>query len=335
MDLLRPLLLCFVVLVSKPIYAFCNDLFSSGLSPCPVHTVIETPTNPNLSKSGATLVFKWVDHNSNSDLYGAASARSFASSSNISFTLQLIINDVTQSQTYQANTTQYTMAGVAGKTHRFRVKACDGGNNCSGYSEISNAIMLAPATPSNPPSLNLSGANTVIDLTSVSGATSYKIEQHNQANSEKVYKTTSSTSGNVMSHAAGKSYAYHYAACNAGGCSEYSPAAQIVTYPATPISPPSVSASGANTIINFASVSSATNYKVEQHNQTDNTRVYKTSSSTSGNTMSHIAGKSYAYRYAACNAGGCSGYSPSKSIVTKKVVFVHTDLLGSPVAESQ
>jgi hypothetical protein len=166
-----------------------------------------------------------------------------------------------------------------------------------------------------PAGTNGSGSYTV-SWGSVSGATTYTLQEQVNGGS-----WSASYSGSALSHAiSGKTnatYGYRVQACNAGGCSPWS-GTQTVTVLHPPASAPSLSApttsaTGGYTV-SWGAVSGTTSYTLQEQ-----TNGGSWSTSYSGSGLSKVYsgktnGADYGYRVEACNAGGCSAWSATKTV---------------------
>ena len=112
--------------------------------------------------------------------------------------------------------------------------------------------------------------------------------------------------------------------------------------PQTVIAPTNIS-TGATVRLSWSSVSYATKYVVEQQRDGGNWALLYTGAATSTSTnLSNTPGLYY-FRVKACNATECSAYTMSgqtQAVIgapnssKRRVIYIHTDLLGSPAAET-
>src|SRR3546814_1903980 len=107
--------------------------------------------------------------------------------------------------------------------------------------------------------------------------------------------------------------------CSSDLCSAYSASkTTVVTHP--PAGPPTLTApatdnNGAFTV-SWTGVSTATNYRLEQRKDSGAwSQIY--SGTGLGKAVSGLANGAYGYRVRACNAGGCSAYSESKTTAVR------------------
>lgn len=128
---------------------------------------------------------------------------------------------------YSGTGTSKQITGKGNGTYYYRVRACNGAN-CSGYRTGGNGITvdLAPATP--PPPANIFGpagqttGNYSISWSSSAGATRYELWESIYGGAFfKVYDGSSTSKG--FSSKPDGEYRYKAKACNAAGCSGFSP----------------------------------------------------------------------------------------------------------------
>lgn len=221
----------------------------------------------------------------------------------------------------------YTGAGsslaISGKTngvYRYQVRAClnQGCSNWSGVSQITVTYLPAGIPTLSAPASATNG-NYTVSWTTVSGATSYTLEERLGAGSWSAVYTGAGTSQAMTGKAAG-SYGYQVKACNSAGCTGYSNVATVDSVYA-PVSAPTLTVPATNTTgsysVSWTSVASADSYQLEE--QTNGgawTQVHN-----AAGTSKAIAGKvtgTYGYRVRGCNSVGCGNYS---SVLTTAVTL--------------
>ncbi|WP_333609287.1 hypothetical protein, partial [Arsukibacterium sp.] len=202
-----------------------------------------------------------------------------------------------------------------------------------------------PAIPANLSAV-LSASNISTSWSAVSGASSYRIRQRVNG-SWQPEMNTGSLRQRAFSVAAGSRYQYQVRACTvANTCSFWSTAtAEILVGPTAPppvvtvpVAPAGLRATlGSNTIsTSWEAVLGASSYRIRQSvNGVWQVEINK------GTVRQHqfgaiSAANHYGYQVRACNASGqCSDWSPKLNINTSAtIIYVHTDLLGSVIAES-
>ncbi len=223
------------------------------------------------------------------------------------FPLEEQVNGGTWVTLQSTSSTFYGVSGRAPGSYGYRVRACNI-TGCSAYSGVATVVVTAVPPPLVPTGLVITGgaSNCTVTWNPSSGATRYELRDHQQI---EVYNGAL-TSFNFDAQC---SASYSVRACNAA-CSLWSNEAQ----PALP-APPTLTVPGSNTSgsysITWALPPGATRVEVEESvNDGPWTPIY------SGPGISHaVSGKapgSYRYRARACNAAGCSAFSP---IVTVEV----------------
>ena len=130
-----------------------------------------------------------------------------------------------QVQVYSGTGTSRQISGKGNGTYYYRVRACDG-SICGGYRTGSNPTVVTLSVPAPPasitgPSMNTTG-NYTISWSSSSGATRYELwESINGGAFAKVHDGTATSKS--FSNKPNGEYQYRAKACNANGCSGYSP----------------------------------------------------------------------------------------------------------------
>ncbi|MCF7516447.1 fibronectin type III domain-containing protein [Pseudoalteromonas sp. L23] len=231
---------------------------------------------------------------------------------------------------------------IAPNQYRYRVKACNY-RDCSTWT-YSNTINVtgAPSAPSQVTAVIQNDNDVTISWSTVSDASYYVRETRIGTGSwihPKEYTSTSVSFDNLTPN----QYRYRVKACNSRDCSEWT-YSNPVTVAKTLTAPTTVSAAiraGDDINLSWSSVAGAEYYvrevKVNDGSWT-NSKVYLGTS----DVFKDLNPSTYQYRVRACGyTQDCSGWSYSnqvrvedKPVQLKKTVFIHTDLLGSPVAES-
>ncbi|WP_308365245.1 MULTISPECIES: Ig-like domain-containing protein [unclassified Microbulbifer] len=91
--------------------------------------------------------------------------------------------------------------------------------------------------------------------------------------------------------------------------------------------------------ISWDAVTGATYYKIRERFNGNAWGSYVSTGSSSARSVNDNLNGKYRYRIVACNANGCGAEGVSSPVVVDSspgtsVIYIHTDLLGSPVAES-
>jgi len=89
--------------------------------------------------------------------------------------------------------------------------------------------------------------------------------------------------------------------------------------------------------INWAASSNATYYKLQEKKNTGGWSALTNHTTSRRYSRTGRADANYTYRVTACNTAGCDNYwrtSNTVKVSSKTVIFIHTDLLGSPIVET-
>jgi hypothetical protein len=231
-----------------------------------------------------------------------------------SYTLEESVNGTPWTTAYSGSARSKSVAGVAGGSHAYRVTAC----NVAGCSDVSATATIQVTYPPSgapaitAPSTNGTGSYTV-SWTAVSTATSYQLEESANGGVWTLIQNGSARSSAISGKADG-SYAYRAKACNVAGCGPMSAAATTVVDIPRPASPPtlqvpSIADAGYAYTVKWGTVALATYYTLDELPPGGAwTNVF--SGSGTSKAFAHGEG-TYGYRARACNAKGCSAYSPT------------------------
>jgi YD repeat-containing protein len=232
-----------------------------------------------------------------------------------SYVLQEQTNGGTWTQV-QANASTNWTASRGNATYTYRVEACNAGG-CSAFSATQTTLVSIP--PAAPASISVPGTSsgpTTVSWTASATATSYQL-MHNLNGSGWVGVYSGNGTSTVVNESVTGSYTYQVKACYSDQCSgPVSSGAVAVTIPpsSTPsLSVPSSSNNGQYTVSWSAVAGATTYYLQEQVNGGGWTQV------VSGGGTAWTPGPknngTYGYRIQACNAGGCSAWSGTSSVV--------------------
>lgn len=191
-----------------------------------------------------------------------------------------------------------------------------------------NRTQVATRTPPGiPTSITVPSASTTGNYTVSWGAasgtvTAYELyEATNASFSGQVLAYSGTASSKALSGKANGTYYYRVRACNGTACSGYRIGANAITVNLAPSGPPAPPASISGPLMNYTG-----NYSISWASSTGATR-YELWESIYGSAYAKVydgPGTSrsftnkpngeYEYRAKACNAAGCSGYSPTKLV---------------------
>ena len=179
-------------------------------------------------------------------------------------------------------------------------------------------VPAAPTAPAAPASATATVAGNLASITvawsSASTATNYVLQQRYNGGAWTQVLSANATTYTATNPADG-SYAYQVQACNANGCSAFTPS-NTVSVAHIPAAPASISAPASSTGaigISWAATTYATGYTLEQSiNGGAFGAIY--SGTATSDSFSVGATGSYTYRVKACNANGCGGYATSGAV---------------------
>ncbi len=232
-----------------------------------------------------------------------------------SYTLQEQVNGGTWATIQTSSATSKAISGKGNGSYGYRVQACNVGG-CAGWSGIkATTVLLKPAAPGSISVPATSSGSIAVSWSASSTATSYTLQQRLGTGSWSNAYTGAATSSMRTVTASG-SYTYQVQACNASGCSAYKASSAVtVTIPpasAPTLTVPATSSSGSYTT-SWTAVTGATSYTLQERVGGGSWATIQASSARS-KAISGKGNGSYGYRVQACNAGGCGGWSSTKTI---------------------
>ena len=252
------------------------------------------------------------------------------------------------SRYYSGSHTWYDIPALTASS--YHLKACNQGG-CSAWSAASNAVTYAPlpATPGTP-SVVSNGTSNTLSWTAVSNADDYAVEVNFNDNGWSSVGRVSGVSITWDNLPPG-TRSYRLQACNASSCSAYSPVSESITTYAVPDIPgkPVAQATETSITLSWQTVLYAQWYQLQYQDGSAGWEDVGGTFTGTGQTWGNLQGISMrSYRIQGCNEAGCSGWSdPSNAVslsskpiepepepVTRQVIFIHTDNLGSPVAQT-
>ncbi|WNO08948.1 RHS repeat-associated core domain-containing protein [Teredinibacter sp. KSP-S5-2] len=224
-----------------------------------------------------------------------------------------------------SNTTQASSTNMSVGTWSFQVRACNT-TGCSAY-RAGNSVAILHPVPGIPASITVPALDNDGSFGVSWGTASGHVEHYNlQRRLGEGAWSSNLYSGISQSYSqaglSNGSYTYKVQACNTTGCSDWkiSSVAEVLHPPATPASltPPASDYDGAFTV-SWASTATATSYKLQRKTGSNGTwSLDLYSGSGTGYSQTGLANGTYFYRAQACNAGGCSGWKESASVLVKR-----------------
>lgn len=227
-----------------------------------------------------------------------------------------------------ANVTSYRHPTRVGRKYQFLLKACNNAG-CSPYSPAS-AVVLAPpitAIPAIPATPKISATGTQLQLSwgQISEATSYQLELF-ENNVSLGVQNAGDQIAVQRSGQSGKNYKFYVKACNSLGCSAFSPLSNSLVVGSTSYLV-STNVQGSGSVV-----------PVQAQVEAGKTAVFMLNSAA-GATLQSVTG---------CG-GTLTGQQYTTAVVTANctvsivfgvaaqntVVYLHTDVLGSVIAETQ
>jgi len=227
------------------------------------------------------------------------------------YRLEERFNSESWAQVQDSSATSRAFSGKHAGNWSYRVYACNAAG-CSAASAIKTTEVLSPlGVPTLSAPANSSTGNYTVSWTSVSTATSYRLDESTNGGSTWTQiQDSASTSASISGRATG-SYTYRVRACNVLTCGGVSNSAttQVLLPPAAPSTPsaPSNNTTGSYSV-SWGSVSTAASYRLEESANGGSWGEIYNGSGTSTSVSGRVTG-SYAYRARACNSSGCSSYS--------------------------
>jgi predicted phage tail protein len=235
----------------------------------------------------------------------------------------------------------YTPTGRATGSYKYQLRAY----NTSGWSGYrvsgSVTVLLPPPTPTSiiVPTTTVINGTIAMSWPATSTATKYQLQESKDNGS---WVTLSSALTGVSYNRTGRttgSFLYRIRAYNASGWGGFrqSTAVTVLSPPDVPavITVPTEQIVEGSIQITWSASPTASSYTVQERRGANAWQNVTTQSSR--NLSRYRSDGEYTYRVKACNISGCSNWQTSISatvMLEKQIIFIHTDLLGSPVAES-
>ncbi|MDO1527979.1 DUF6531 domain-containing protein [Fulvimonas sp. R45] len=236
-----------------------------------------------------------------------------------SYTLQEQVNSGSWNTVYTGSATSKAFSGKGNGNYGYRVEACNAAG-CGAWSAVASATVLLP--PPEPASLSIpatSSGSVAVSWAGSSTATSYTLQHADQG----VTGWSTIYSGSATSYTQHETttgtWIYQVEACNSSGCSIYRVSSGGVTVTIPPASAPSLSVPATNSsgsyTVSWGSVGGATSYTLQEQVNGGGWSTAYSGSATSKAFTGKSRGTSYGYRVEACNAGGCSPWSATHTVV--------------------
>ncbi|MGY3040972.1 hypothetical protein ACVWWQ_002603 [Rhodanobacter sp. TND4EL1] len=240
-----------------------------------------------------------------------------ASSTATSYTLQQRLGAGNWSSVYTGAAISSTRTVTTSGSYAYQVQACNA-SGCSAYKASSAVVATLP--PASAPSLSVpitsSSGSYTVSWGSVSGTTSYTMQEQVNGGGWATIQTGSATSKALAGKANG-TYGYQVQACNAGGCGPWSAVGNI-TVALVPAAPCGVE-------VVYEMINSRRERYSAQWNAVSGATSYQARRVDTGSVVYNNAGTSfviaegnipvnltlvYDVQVRACNAAGCSGWAP-------------------------
>ena len=161
---------------------------------------------------------------------------------------------------------------------------------------------------------NSTSGSYSVSWSSVSGATSYVLQEHVNAGSWGTVQSGGAASWAASGKGNG-TYGYRVQACGVAGCSAWSASGSttVLLPPTTPASITVPATSTGSIAVSWAASSTATSYTLQQRLDSGSWSSVYTDAATSS-TRNVMASGSYTFQVQACNASGCSAYIGSSAV---------------------
>lgn len=228
-----------------------------------------------------------------------------------SYRLEESINSGAWAQIQDAAAISRAITGKAAGSYGYRVRACNAAG-CGGYSGI--ATTLVTLIPTAAPTLTAPATGDagpyLVSWTSVSTATSYRLEQNTGGAGWVQIQDATATSRTISGMGPG-SHAYRSRGCNVAGCGPYSNTGTVVVSPPPPATPGGFTAkytlldgpTSTRYVTRWLASTGATSYQVDGYMSYDGPNLTANRTYAGGHVPSRT------FRVRACNANGCSAWA--------------------------
>ncbi|MDE0451524.1 MAG: Ig-like domain-containing protein [Gammaproteobacteria bacterium] len=217
---------------------------------------------------------------------------------------------------YDGDSTSESISDKPDGTYSYRARACAGTGNCSDWSSTESvAVERPPGAPTLTVPATDSDGRYKVSWTSVSGSTSYELEEKPAGGSFSNVYDGGKTSKTITGKADG-TYSYRVRACKSTCGSWSSTESVVVEHPpgAPTLTVPATDSDGDYTV-SWTSPPGATSYKLEEKSGSGNFANVYSGANTSA-SISDKADGTYSYRVRACNST-CGSWSSTKSVVVE------------------
>lgn len=214
---------------------------------------------------------------------------------------------------YEGTALEHAFTGRLIGTYTYRVTSCNP-FGCSALVEASNAVtvIFPPAAPVlTVPGSQLTHAYTV--SWSNVGADRYEADEQLNGGTWARIHAAAGLSVAVTGRVTG-TYGYRVRACNAAGCSAYTPVRSVEVTVPPPTAPTLTTPGTSNTgtfAVTWTAIAHATRYELQERLGAAAFALVHNAASVSA-TRTALNGGAWEYRVRACNAAGCGPWSASK-----------------------
>ena len=247
--------------------------------------------------------------------------------------------------TSTTTSTSYSRTGRGNGSYKYQIRAY----NASGWSGYRASgvvtVLLPPPTPASitVPTATVTNGTIAISWAASSTATKYQLQESVNGGAWTTLTSTSTSTSYSRTGRGNGSYKYQVRSYNTSGWSGYraSGTVTVLLPPPTPsgITVPATTVTNGTIGISWVSSSTATKYQLQE---SVNSSAWTTLTSTATSTNYSRSGRRnsrYKYQVRAYNNSGWSGYRISsivnvQNVKSKQIIFIHTDLLGTPVTET-
>lgn len=202
-------------------------------------------------------------------------------------------------------------------TYLYRVQACNV-VGCGPWSTTGTVVVTN--APFIPPVFSSSTGNYTVNWTSVSGSTSYNLQQQNTYGVWTTVQSSAATSWVASGENKGI-YLYRVQACNSSGCGFWSNTVPVVVSAPPPIlTAPATSMPGVSYTVSWTSVSGAISYTLDQKSSSNPDWTPVQESAATSWVASGETDGTYVYQVQACYATYCTVWSATATTDVTNVI---------------